>query len=602
MINQTIIKNFIFVLTLLLGVSAVSAAVNVIDVTFTENVYESVTYDPLTAGSGNFFDAGETQVYSPTGSIVITNNHATDGVNDIILNISGYSNIYNLTFSSGRPSTFIVSGDNVIITIPDLGASQTVTYTYNINETNIAPPLNMTSSYSKSRILAGLPITVTDNLKNVMNATLYPATTCIYNINIVQDTGSIIEGSSIYNFTINASTVAGLDSTNVTVAPSNQSLTWNVLNSGCLDSTNTTNINYAINTPTQTPASDTYTIVNSTINYRTNATASRLGLVSTKAVVDQEINFDKYTTNIIDDSNATWEILSTVTSLSDITVNLTQVTLWVSVRNGTGTGFTNPSLIDNDTISATTLLKTLTPNQLLNSSLTPWSNLGTEWSFNYTYASSPIVWMDIENQIVSDGIQLTDSEVSYGANSVYIKQLYVTTGYWLEINKNITRLADNNYSIFIEVKNLGNSRTPGGQAVIVYNFLPIAFNLTSAFVSSTSTWYQTDETNTSLADPTYNGTMYQFAITETNVYNSSLDIWGGASNVNNTWSVLYNVTGDGEFAFEDLFLTGVDPLHIDEIGGTQALSVENAYKILSAKGEYLLMGLAAIVGVALLLI
>jgi hypothetical protein len=45
----------------------------------------------------------------------------------------------------------------------------------------------------------------------------------------------------------------------------------------------------------------------------------------------------------------------------------------------------------------------------------------------------------------------------------------------------------------------------------------------------------------------------------------------------------------------------VDPLNVGEFGGTKALSVENIYKVLSAKGEYLLMGAAAVVGVLLLL-
>jgi hypothetical protein len=133
--------------------------------------------------------------------------------------------------------------------------------------------------------------------------------------------------------------------------------------------------------------------------------------------------------------------------------------------------------------------------------------------------------MDLTNEIVHDGIQLTNTSVSYGSNSVYIKQLYVATGYWLEITKNITRFGDNNYSIDITVMNLGSSRTPNNQAVIVYNFLPNTFNLTSPFAYSSSTWYTTDETNDTLNDVEYNGTMFQFAITETNVFNSSLDIW-----------------------------------------------------------------------------
>ncbi len=592
MVNK-IIKFLLMTLTLFLGVSMVSAAVNVIDVTLSEDVYESVTYDPLGSTSGNWSDTGEVQTYTPVGTLTISNNHPTDSVNDIILNLSGYSNIYNLAYSSGRESSFIGSGDNVLITIPDLGSGQNIVYTYSINETIIAPPINFTSNYSLSRILAGRTLTVQDTLQN-------RGTTCVYNITVVQDGGSIIEGSNVYNFTLSA--LGGSDSTNATIAGDSQSLDWNVSNLDCLNVGEQTDIFYDVTTPSQTPIANTYTIVNSTINYRTNVTASTLAVVSTLATVDQELNFDKYITDLIDDTNASWEVEGGVLSQSNITVNLTSVTFWVSQRNGTGTGFTNPSIFDNDTVSGSQLLLSLTPGQLLNSTLTPWTNDGSEWAFNYTYAQSPIVWMDITNEIVDDGIQLTDSSVSYGANSVYIKQLYVATGYWLEITKNITRFGDNNYSIDITVMNLGSSRTPADQAVIVYNFLPNTFNLTSPFAYSSSTWYTTDETNDTLNDVTYNGTMFQFAIMQNNIYNVSLDLWGGASNTNNTWTLSYNVTGDGNFAFEDLFLTGVDPLNVGELGGTKALSVENVYKVLSAKGEYLLMGAAAAVGVLLLLI
>jgi hypothetical protein len=591
MVNK-IIRFLIMTLTLFLGVSMVSAAVNVLDVTMTEDIYESVTYDPLGSTSGNFSDTGEVQTYTPTGTLLIENNHPTDSVNDIILNLSGYNNIYNFVLSTGRQSTFVESGDNVYITIPDLASGQSVSYTYSINESSFAPPLNFTSNYSNSRILAGNPITVQDNVQNRFS-------TCVYNITVVQDSGQIVEGSDVYNFTFSG--LAGTDSANASIDGDSQGLNWNVSGLSCLNAGEQTEIYYDVATPSGTPVANTYTIANSTINYRTNTTASTLGLVSILSTIDQELNFDKYITDLIDDTNASWEVEGVVLSQSNITVNLTSVTFWVSQRNGTGTGFTNPGLIDNDTVSGSELLLSLTPNQLLNSTLTPWTNDGSEWGFNYTYAQSPIVWMDLTNEIVNDGIQLTNSSVSYGSNSVYIKQLYVATGYWLEITKNITRFGDNNYSIDITVMNLGSSRTPANQAVIVYNFLPNTFNLTSPFAYSSSTWYITDETNDTLNDVEYNGTMFQFAITETNVFNSSLDIWGGASNANNTWTLSYNVTGDGNFAFEDLFLTGVDPLNVGEFGGTKALSVENIYKVLSAKGEYLLMGAAAVVGVLLLL-
>ena len=73
-------------------------------------------------------------------------------------------------------------------------------------------------------------------------------------------------------------------------------------------------------------------------------------------------------------------------------------------------------------------------------------------------------------------------------------------------------------------------------------------------------------------------------------------------NLNNTWTLTYNVSGNGEFNFDDLFLTGVDPLNVGEVGGTQAVIVEGEYSFLGAKVEYILGVMALIVGALVLFI
>ena len=131
-------------------------------------------------------------------------------------------------------------------------------------------------------------------------------------------------------------------------------------------------------------------------------------------------------------------------------------------------------------------------------------------------------------------------------------------------------------------------------------FFLTSFNLTSSFAYSASTWYSTSVANETLNDPVYNGTMFQFGLLPaTNPYDSSLAAYGSGPNANNTWTVEYNISGSGEFNFDDLFLSGVDPLNVQEVGATKALSVESIYGMISAKFEYVLVGVAVVASVLL---
>ncbi len=592
-----------FFFVLLVGVVSAQAATPLLQVDFSETVSENVNYDPLGGTSGLYADAGENQsVYTATGIINITNVHASEAAQDIVLNISGISTIYNVTNSSGSGfiSDFNVGSDYMILYIPDLGAGNSVVFTYEVNTSLVAPVLNLTASYSESRVFAGLPITITDTVANTMNATAYP-NNCVYNISLIHNAMTINSSGNLLNVTFDAASLGGSDASNASVSGDNRSITWNALASGCLNAASTTDLSYDAITPAGVNSAATYEIVNTTMTYQYNGTFSRIGLVSTQALVDLDLEFEKYLNNTLAGDNATWRISAETSNPTDVDVNLTQVSLWVSVRDGTGTGFTNPSIIDNDTISGTPLTTSYSPNILLNSTTVPWNNSGSEWFFNYTFSSSPIVWMDIDALVIDDGLQLQNRSISYGQDVVYIKELYLATGYWLEISRNITRLADNEFNVFITVTNLGTSPTPADQAVQVYNFIPNTFTLSSPFVYSSSTWYNTVVANETLSDPVYNGTMFQFGlIANGNPSNSSLDLYGGSSNLNNTWTLSYNVTGSGEFNFDDLFLTGVDPLAVEDVGGTQAVIVEGAYSFASAKVEYVLGVLALVIGALVL--
>ncbi|MDA3854767.1 MAG: hypothetical protein PF569_00810 [Candidatus Woesearchaeota archaeon] len=600
---RELIKRITIFMTILFSVSLVYAAPNVIDVTFNEYAYEEVLYNPSQSGGGLYFDSGENQsLYAINGSIIVTNTHPSEAISDVLLNITTIADIYNVVNSDGKlgyVAEFNLVSDYMMLLVPDLGPGDNATFSYYVNVSNVVPPMNFTTSYSDSRIFGGLPLTVSDNVVNNLNGVSYP-NSCIFNINIAQNAMTANNSGVLMNFTYDDTTMTGTDAGNATFTADNRTINWNLWAGSCFNSTNATDISYDVKTPAVSVASD-YAFINSTMSYEANFTFSRVNLDSVSSVLNLALNFEKFLNNTLTGDNATWRISSEVINPTNISVNLTEVSLWVSVRDGTGTGFTNPGFRDNDTVTGTDLLKIYNPNVLLNNTILPWNNTGSEWYFNYTFSSSPVVWMDIENNIINDGIQIINRTVSYGENQIYIKEIYLATGYWLQINKNITRLSDDTYNIYIQVVNLGTSPTPTDQVVQVYNFLPDTFNLTSGFVYQTSSWYTTTDANETLSDPDYTGTMFQYGIVpETNPYNSSLDLYGGSVHINNSWSVTFNVTGIGEYNFDDLFLTGVDPLNVEGYGSTLALIVESSYESLSANLEYVLSGLAVIVGALVL--
>ena len=595
-------KLFLHFFIIILLSNLAFSTTEVVNVKVTEYVNEQTTYDPLGASSGLYSNSGETKSYTISGEIFIENVNAIDSIESIKVALSSIQGIYNISYSSGNfgfVGVFDTIGDNLELYVPDLGIGENSSFTYNINSSYIKPLINFTTSYTHSSTLSGLSFGVTDLIVNNLNSSLY-SSTCISNLQIFQKTKTVTQSIPI-DFTFDTLSLTGLDSANASFSD-NRTLTWNVLNNNCINSGENLNISYDINVPNNFESDGIIDFLNSTISYTFNESLSSINIDKITAVADVNLEFNKFQVNVLQGDNATWRVRSFVESDTSFIVNLTKVTMWVSERNFNNTGFTNPSSIDVDTISGASLQNIFTPGILLNST-NPWDNVGTELFFNYTYSSSPIVWMDIENTLHDDGTQMKSQTESMNGDIGFTKRIYVATGYWLEITKNITRISDSNYRIDIKVSNLGNLPTPRGQSVVVYNFIPNDFNLTSSLVFSNSPWYNTQDTNTTLNDPIYNGTMFQFALLHNlNPSNSSLDKYLGTENINNTWTLTYNISGIGQFAFDDLFLTGVDPLKTGTIGGTQGIKIKGDFKSDSSVLRTSLVVVASILGILIVLL
>lgn len=592
-------------LVLVASVFVVNAENEQLRVEILEYVDQEVSYNPLETGAGIFYDLNENQSkYNLTGYIVVSNqNPEGRAISDIYLSFSNLDFIEATpTYYSGRTGTFLDSNKadgSLVLHIPEVRSGENSTWIYSIDNTLVYPPLNFTSNYSATKALAGDNITITDNISNnfLYNST-YQSDTCIHNIVITQNQTPINFSGSFYNYYFNNRTgyTYGPDAGNVTYSTDNETQTWNALGGGCLNFGESTSITYMIYTPLNIPTSQTYNMVNSTLSYKLNSSISQMRLVDIYAVSGGNISFEKKIEEpsdpILYGSNVTWNVTGYFTVDTNITYRLYNATFWVSQRNVNG-AYTDPNTIDNDSISNESLWINYT-NQVLVNYASPWTS--ANWLFNYSDIPSPIVWMEVNFTINNDGTQLVNRSIVQNGRDIHIKELYLIIGYWLEVNKNVTSIAQDIYNIRINVHNKGNQVTPQSSVVTVYDFVPTPFNDSISPRSfSNSSWYTTSEANTSV-NGSYNGLLFQWALIPTNSLNTSFAA-GPEQTTNTTWSVEYNVTGTGDYNVLDVFITGLDPQKVDGAGSTKAVIVSQLIdKIKSTEGIF-----AVVAGILLLL-
>lgn len=573
-----VLQKIIVLLVAILALSTTAYATQEqLEILLEEYINQEVTFNPLIGtGSGLWDDADENQTsYNITGFLsVINNNPNGRTISDIYVSLTNTTNLTAIpVYFAGRNGTWIednYSNNTIVLHVPELRTGENATFTYTINSTLIRPPLNLTSNYSATKALAGDNISITDVVHNVYDN--LTSDTCIYDINISQIQSPVDFSGTLYNFTFYPGTLFGTDP-NVTFDNStNQTMYWYVRDGGCLNKDDIENINYVYGTPTNIPATTSYPIINTTLSYQLNNSASNMKVVDLFAISEANLTFDKRIVGPSDPllfgSNVTWNVTGYFTTDTNISYNLTRVSFWVSQRNVNGS-YTDPNTIDNDTIATSTPLNiTYNPLVIANSTQPFTTN---SWLFNYSDIPSPIVWMETNFSIANDGTQLVNRTITRNGNDLYIKELYLIIGYFLEIEKNITSIGEDTYGIRVDVRNRGNQVTPADTVVTIYDFIPNTYTLNGTFNYGVSTWYNTSEANSTVTGE-YNGTLYQFALIPNNPLNTSFDA-GPGINANTTWSVDYNVTGSGDYEVLDIFITGLDPQLVDGAGSSQGVVV-----------------------------
>lgn len=600
---------YLFIVYLVFQLSYIHATQEQLRVEFNEFVNQEVIFNPLKSSSGIWTQSNQNQsMYNLRGEIVITNQNSNDEtIQDIFITINNISSISLPTFVEGRSGLFVennISSNQIVLYIPELHPFENSTWEYDINTTLVNPPLILKSEYNEPKILAGDTLNITDTVLNNLTQPSYVTSSCIYDITITQLTQPIAFTSEEFDILFNPLSLSGNDASNVMFSGDNQQKTWNVLGRECLNFEEEASISYTISTPNELPESNHYSILNSVLQYFTNNTISQIQVENIRAVSSSISGFDK---NIIgpsvssfSDFNVTWNVSSFFNSTSSISYQLEEVTLWVSQRNELDS-LTNIDIIDNDTISNEPLRITYTPFEIINTS-NSWQS--ASWLFNYTEIPSPIVWKQSNYTIYNDGVQLINRSITHSGDDIFIKELFIIVGYWLEVEKNVTSTGIGSYTISIQVRNKGNFPTPENAIVTVFDYVPSNFDITSGFEYSdvSGGWYSTASTTSTINGGPFNGTLVRWALTPTGNggINSSLNSYNGEFNVNNTWSVDYTITGFGDYSFSDVFLVGLDPQKVDGAGTSQRVELSQQLNLSSSFERILALFAGVFVALAIL--
>ena len=408
-----------------------------------------------------------------TGFIKITNNDANESLQDIFLELQNDFIINSIKHFSGndgyisKPNPDI----NTILLIPDLGPKKSAIFRYTINKSHINAPVNYSTIYSSNTILAGLPVKIEESFKKENNLSY-----CINETIFEIQSKKLFYGlNTSYEFNFSK-----IDSKNdFDLFNNNHSITYVLEDKNCLFENKSYGISYLLNTP-RIDVIGNFQFANGSLSYKVNDSISDLSIINYGASVDLDLKFSKAISSLTTENNSNvWKVISQVSNPTQFIVNLTKVSLWVSKQ-----GQFDPNNLDSDFINQEKLFIDYTPKYLLNTGNGDWDNKANTWNFNYENGSSPIIWMDIDNLLVDNSNQLSRKEFTQSAKNIFVKEIYLTTGYWLEVTKNIDRISDDNYRIKIIVQNLGLSPTPSNEPIIVYNYLPNGFNITSEILFS----------------------------------------------------------------------------------------------------------------------
>ena len=546
---------YLFAIVFLLALSTQASAAVHLNISIVETVNQTVKFN---------YNANLTQnitYYNVTGKINISN-PANETMYDIYIKFVN-TNMFgtNLTNVSGRPGRQIsgTPGQPFVIHIPELRYREYIIFRYTLkNQLSLTPPLLMQTNYTHkgwAKIIADREMRVVSFVTNRAQI-MKPIT----GINISIRAQNITWGSQVDWFRLNTLSSTG-DFANVQNTANSYVWYWRV-NGGSLPYGQKRNITYQVHVPANVPQSGFYNATIDSFRYSIAYALSNLTVSVINASSRAELNLQKEIWAPTDGNNVTWRATPQATTKTDITFNLTSVTVWVT-RNMNPNNFTGLSH-SYPRSNLSTFNRTR-----------PWGGNVSKyaWYFNYTDGSNPItapppiVWMDANYIVYNRYNQLWNRSYTFNGKDIYIREIYIINGFWLEVNKTITNIALNQYRIKLWVHNKGTGWTPTNLTVTVYDFVPSNF---SAWNYSPFTPNMTR--NVGGVGQPYTGRAYMWYIGRKMPKNASL----APNNVSSTldeWNTTYTVNGTGDYKVSDLYIVGLDPQLVDGSAGVSPLIV-----------------------------
>lgn len=553
-----------------------------INVTMTETVNRNVTY------AENFYLEERTSFCTIEGVLTVANPDGPEAetISEIYVHLGNIKNLMtNLTLLNGR--TGMMADYNIsatensdtyyILLIPELRPGENSTWSYNISCGNVNPPLDIQTNYTNPthgtdrKVLADNYWVINQSATNSLSINEQ-----ITNVNVNMDVAAVNWEGALYNFSFGELYPYGNFSDVSNNGTSNSTWVWTP-GSGTLAQGETVHVVYSVRAPAQVPTSATYKAIVETLTYQVPYLASNISIDNITGVSRLETNLDKRIVRPADNentTNVTWEVNADVRVPANLNVTYTlkKVSVWV-------TGNLLPSNVS-DTSHLNYSYINATGTEI--SANTSWQMAA--WQFNYTDGSDPvssrppIVWIRPFFQITDGYNQILNSTFTQSGNDYYMKYIYVINGYWLQIDKNITSIAQDRYKINVRVENIGNAWTPKDLLVTVYDFVPSEFTAWN--------YSQAASASSTVTGTEYNGTAYRWTVPQKLPQNASLGPKGQTGEVNSSWSLTYDVNGTGAYAVSELYIVGLDPRKVEGAGAHEGITVISAFTSYTAEVFY----------------
>ncbi|MBW6517009.1 MAG: hypothetical protein K0A89_00695 [ANME-2 cluster archaeon] len=528
--KNTFKQNIIGVLVIVSIIILPASADNVLDITVTEYASRLDTFN----GTQPLFSGG----INGTGLINITNTLSSTTLYDINLNLSS-GTTDSATWNTISPGvTLTPTGSNVIVHINNLSGLASVLISYNM--TSAPMPIIFSETYAANKIL------VNDSTNASLTLT-YNSSVSVTNIQLIK-AASDVNSNSISDFIFSNDAVT----LGTSLITTNDTITWNIPE---LNATSTTaTLNFTITESdsdahnSSTPQSATlFNVGNATLSFTaSNSTISGSGVTvngnPTATTLNFQIELQKNQLGTSEGGSGgnDWGFTPTITNGDTETINFSISAVTVYVTNTTNL----EAVVNTTTYPAFTL-----------------SNSGTwtqsEWQIFDFPDPVPVGWIDVDLSVnlSNMGGQLTESYYTSNGSYILIEQIYVISGYLIEVRKTITpNDTTDYYDISLWVHNKGNLATP--PTVVVYDIVPQNFSM--VYMSRAANG------STSITSPII-GQAYWWNV-------STLQADGTPGN--QTY-VNYTVNGTGIYRMMDLFIVGIDPTYSLTMQSTPVLSISN---------------------------